>query len=327
DFTPYVKELHLEKDLVEIPGDEVTTDAAPTPWGHMNVFPLALDPSKPRDGAFDASLMPKDVIDLAAKIPYPHVVQINHPRAWNIGYFDIAKYDPKTGQAGAAWYDGRFDAVELWNGRNIESRDKVRTDYFSLLLHGHVVTPTANTDTHGVVGQEAGYPRTFVKVDDDGSTAGWNDTRTADLVKGIVQRRDVVLTNGPFLKVDVNGAGIGGIAKGHALKVHVVAQSAPWITLEKVGLAFGNGAPIEKPITMTKNAAGAMEATVDLDAQAAKDDVVSVWVSGSKPMTPVLNGDPSEIMPYAMTGAIWIDADGDGKALGRDARASVKKSQ
>jgi hypothetical protein len=37
-------------------------------------------------------------------------------------------------------------------------------------------------------------------------------------------------------------------------------------------------------------------------------------------MTPVLAAGPggnAEITPWAMTGAIWIDADGDGKALGR----------
>ncbi|MEO8798874.1 MAG: CehA/McbA family metallohydrolase, partial [Polyangiaceae bacterium] len=325
DFTPYVNELHLERELVEIPGDEITTDAALVPWGHMNVFPLHPDPTKPRDGAIDASLTPTQVIDLAAKIPYPHVVQINHPRAWNIGYFDLAKYDPKTGLAGAPWYDGRFDAVEVWNGRNIESRDKVRTDYFSLLMHGHPVTPTANTDTHGVIGQEAGYPRTFVRVDDDGPTTGWNDARSADLVKGIVERRDVVLTNGPFLKVDVNGVGIGAIAKGKHLLVHVVVQSAPWVTVDKIGLTFGSGASLERPLVTKLNGAGALEGVVDFQVASPKDDVVSVWVSGSKPMTPVLNGDPSEIMPYAMTGAIWIDADGDGKTLGRETKPAAKK--
>jgi hypothetical protein len=34
-------------------------------------------------------------------------------------------------------------------------------------------------------------------------------------------------------------------------------------------------------------------------------------------MTPVLSGDAKEIAPYALTGAIWVDADGDGKSLGR----------
>jgi hypothetical protein len=34
-------------------------------------------------------------------------------------------------------------------------------------------------------------------------------------------------------------------------------------------------------------------------------------------MTPVLAGEAKEISPFAMTGAIWVDADGDGKSLGR----------
>jgi hypothetical protein len=34
-------------------------------------------------------------------------------------------------------------------------------------------------------------------------------------------------------------------------------------------------------------------------------------------MRPVLSGDDAEISPWAMSGPIWIDTDGDGKALGR----------
>jgi hypothetical protein len=52
-------------------------------------------------------------------------------------------------------------------------------------------------------------------------------------------------------------------------------------------------------------------------ARAARDDAFVVIASGSWPMTPVLSGEPKEIAPYAMSGAIWIDGDGDGRALGR----------
>ena len=34
-------------------------------------------------------------------------------------------------------------------------------------------------------------------------------------------------------------------------------------------------------------------------------------------MRPMFSGDDKEIAPWAMTGAVWIDADGDGKSLGR----------
>jgi hypothetical protein len=53
------------------------------------------------------------------------------------------------------------------------------------------------------------------------------------------------------------------------------------------------------------------------EVRATKDDAFVVIVSGGKPMRPMLSGDDAEIVPWAMTGAIWIDADGDGKSLGR----------
>jgi hypothetical protein len=57
------------------------------------------------------------------------------------------------------------------------------------------------------------------------------------------------------------------------------------------------------------------EATFKMTART--DDAFVVVVNGSTPMRPVLAGDPDETRPSAVTGPIWIDADGDGKALGR----------
>jgi hypothetical protein len=48
-----------------------------------------------------------------------------------------------------------------------------------------------------------------------------------------------------------------------------------------------------------------------------------VIASGTKPLEPVLaSGTPKDIAPFAMTGAIWVDADGNGECLGVK---SVKK--
>ncbi len=51
DFRALTKELGLAPWVVHVPGDEVTTDSNKKPWGHVNVFPLGPDPSKPRAGA------------------------------------------------------------------------------------------------------------------------------------------------------------------------------------------------------------------------------------------------------------------------------------
>ncbi|MEO8875016.1 MAG: hypothetical protein ABI461_05465, partial [Polyangiaceae bacterium] len=65
DLMPVVREAKLDDELVEIPGDEVTTDAALIPWGHANIFPLLPNPKLPRGGAVDATKPPKDVFDVA----------------------------------------------------------------------------------------------------------------------------------------------------------------------------------------------------------------------------------------------------------------------
>ena len=183
------------------------------------------------------------------------------------------------------------------------------------------MTPTADTDTHGVVDQEAGYPRTYVRVSDDTQLETWDASRTADLVKGVKTLRDVVLTNGPMLRVTVAGAPVGGLAKARggqvAVKVHV--ECAPWVDVDTVRVIHvRDGAPeATQPVKLTALRSGAMGADLSFSVAVRGDDAIAVLATGSKPMTPVISGDAAELLPWAMTGAVWIDADGDGKSLGR----------
>ncbi|CAN5457267.1 hypothetical protein BH09MYX1_BH09MYX1_40650 [soil metagenome] len=330
DLSPIVRARNLTRYLVAIAGDELTTDASRKPWGHANVFPLALDPAKQRGGAPPvADREAKDVFaGIRAAQSRPFVVQINHPRSGNTGYFDLLHFDRKTGVGSGSGYDSTFDAIEVWNGRNIFARDPVLGDYLALLRTGHPVTATGNTDTHGIVAQEAGYPRTWVRVKDDTHLDAWTDARTDDLVRAVREIRDVVVSNGPFLRVDAAGVGIGGIAKAknHILSAAVHVECAPWMSVEKLVVRRALGAKSdgeeisELPITLVKkerDGGFVLTADVPLKLTFDHDDAFVVIVRGQKPLAPILGGDPSETMPYAMTGAIWVDADGDGKSLER----------
>ncbi len=327
DLSGLVRELHLERDLVQIAGDEITTDSSKKPWGHANVFPLPFDASQPRGGA--PQTRDKSAREVFADVrargltPAP-VFQVNHPRTGITGYFDQLGFDPKTGVGTDPGYDPDFDALEVWNGRNVEAREKVLADYFALLRTKHPVTATADTDTHGIVGQEAGYPRTYVRVHDDSHLDAWSASRTTDLVRGVRERRDVVLTNGPFLRVVVNGAPIGGVARGREIEVKVHVESAPWIRVERFRVvSVRTGANVaEAPLAPKTAASGALSADAAPRVRVDADDALIVIAQGTVPMTPVLNGETREITPFAMTGAIWIDADGDGQSLGRRARTT-----
>ncbi len=321
---PIVQALGLQRELVSISGDELTSDASRHSWGHANVFPLPFDPSKPRGGApLVRDRTPGEIIDeLGRAGSGEFVFQVNHPRSGESGYFDQLAFDPATGVGTGAGYDGRFDALEVWNGRSAEARGKVLRDFLALLRTQHPVTATADTDTHGIVGQEAGYPRTYVRVGSDSQLETWGPDRTAQVVRGIKTLRDVVLTNGPMLRVTANGAPIGGIARGPLVTVKVHVESAPWVVVDEVRVlrASERSDVVRAVIVQKPTSGGALAADVALSVRVAGDDALVVVVSGNRPMVPVLSaaaGETIDVSPWAMTGAIWVDADGDGRALGR----------
>jgi hypothetical protein len=326
DLAPLVRELGLSSWVVQIAGDEVTSDASKKPFGHANVFPVAPQPDKPRNGAPAVrDRLAADVFADARALPGgPHVLQINHPRSGKNGYFDLLGFDPKTGVGTQPGYEAAFDAIEVWNGRVVAHRTKVLEDYFALLRTGRPATPIADTDTHGIVGEEAGYPRTFVRLGAaaDMALGSWDATRSQVLVKGIRDARDVVLSNGPFFSVSTNGVGIGGVARTRAngaVDVKVTVTTAPWVVVDKAELRFARSSVPVAPVALApkRSASGALVAEASFTVHVKEDDALVVVVSGTRPMRPVLSGEDSEIAPWAMSGPIWIDANGDGKALGR----------
>jgi hypothetical protein len=342
DMAKVVERLGLAAYLRSIVGDELTSDASRDPFGHVNAFPLTVDPADARGGALSVrDKSAKEVFDALRALPGERVIQVNHPRLGRIGYFDQLRFDPKTGVGAAPGYDARFDAVEVWSGRHAASRDQVLFDLWALLRTGHPVTPTANTDTHGVVGQEAGYPRTYVRVPED-DPARLDPTA---LVEGIAQQRDVVLTNGPFVSMRLGAAEQGARVslgdKGAAVsELLVTVERAPWIEVSELvlyvggemlppvalsGRAGSSGSLVDE-VTFTLERAGVAKVgggkAGGLAGRARKvaitgDTFIVAVARGARPLEPVLTGDAADILPFGMTAPIWIDADGDGKCLGR----------
>jgi hypothetical protein len=323
NLEPIVKKLHLEGEFVSISGDEITTDASLRPWGHVNAFPMPYDPSRPRGGAPGAR--DRTPQELFAEVrSYPggdRVIQVNHPHSGASGYFDRLGFDRAGGVGTDARYDATYDAIEVWTGRNIESRARVIDDLRALLRTGHVVTAVATTDTHGIVGQEAGYPRTYVRVPDDARLEAWEAARTAALVRSIKAAHDVVLTNGPMIRVSANGAPIGGIARGRRVTLKVHIECAPWVKVDRVRVLRANdgsqASDDEKRVKLTPLSSGARATDVTFALELDRDDALMVIATGDEPLSPVLAGGGAEIFPWAMSGPIWVDADEDGRALGR----------
>jgi len=125
--------------------------------------------------------------------------------------------------------------------------------------------------------------------------------------------------------VSAAGTPIGGVARGPMVQVKVHVESAPWVVVDELRLVRASApdaavATLTQRIAETPNAAGALAADATFTVRASADDAFVVVASGARPMSPVLGsaaGADAEITPWAMSGAIWIDADRDGKSLGR----------
>ena len=166
-------------------------------------------------------------------------------------------------------------------------------DWFNLLNLGHRYVGLAGSDAHGL-SNHTGYPRTYLYV-------GHDDPRALDdrsVVDSIRQRR-VMMTNGPFVEVSVNGMPMGAnlrTADGK-VEVNIDIQSPPWI-LPDTGIIWVNGRERDRfPIEMSN---GRFAYSVDLSLEA--DSWLVVEVTGDQSLFPIV--EPENLEPMQLGEAV-----------------------
>jgi hypothetical protein len=221
------------------------------------------------------AMLPGEIFD-AFRARGARVVQVNHPRSSGVGGFQAyftrsgmtVDFAARTIASVAAnqdipteWlrlpsdeplFDDDFDAIETWIsfGRNDSDGDGVRDipdldtclrDYMNFLSLGKIVTPLANGDTHTRERDVAGLPRTLVRVPDDGEDAlrAGVEEETWRTLLGEAPR-DVVVTNGPMIRVSGTGEGrppVAGTtvqAEGGAATFEITASVAGWSDVDTI---------------------------------------------------------------------------------------------
>lgn len=204
------------------------------------------------------------------------VVMLNHPRAGFAGTVVIGLfndlggvgYDPNlpitafpnnlldlpslynkaiVGPPGTDTTVLSFDALEIQNGPSIRGYQRVRADWFSLLKQGIHRTGTAVADSHRVVLENAGFPRSYVA-----SMAKGPATIDEDQLTEAIKAMKVMGSNGPFIRFQMfdfgtfRWRGLGETARGvgpFAL-ASISVEAAPWIPVEEVRI-FKNGELIQ----------------------------------------------------------------------------------
>lgn len=215
-------------------------------WGHMGVFPLTPDPSRPNAGAPRwqtyptaddpdaefATLSPPAVFDAVRARPEAPIVIINHPRG-GANYFDYVGFDPATGLVddAAAW-DEKFTLVEVFNDSGWQAnRTSNVADWLGLLRAGRRVFAVGSSDSHGYVGSPVGYPRTCVDV-------GTSDPRavTATLVRDRLAAGRAVISGGIAVRARIGEAGPGDTVRGAGspLALSIEVRAPTWVDVDAI---------------------------------------------------------------------------------------------
>lgn len=338
---------------------------ANVPWadyphtiGHHNAFPLTVQEGMHKNGApEDEYVSVGTLYERLRALPSPvdvPIVQLNHARSSRdgsiyLGYFDACGFDPTApvdpdgpcfadvGPMGTrAW---SFDAMEVMNGKDSVRNFNMSRDWYSLLRQapgGDLPTGTANSDSHRLLFQEAGYPVNVLH------TGGTLDTLDDQALVDIVRAHRASGALGVFAWAVARPAGTNGpgaepgdtatITGDVDLEVSVAA--APWIPVQQIRI-LQDGVVIDtlSPTTTPTDPFGTdgvvrYSGTVTVPALAA-DGFLTVEAGFALPTLEDTNGDgqldldlgPAPMPfgavvvdghPEAFTNPIFIDVDGNG---------------
>lgn len=307
DFAPTVAQLiaagELAQPLATMVGSEVSTVGKR--FGHFNLFPMQLG-----DSVNYTDTTPKAMFAEMRKVAPAGILQVNHPRWPDLGYFQVYRMDPKTHRVPAAFkdeYETDFDALEVFNGLDAYSHPRVRLvirDWIAQLGRGLRYTATGNSDSHKLAFEDPGLPRNLIfhgaRAHDDQDVYA----NEADIIDGIKRGR-VLVTNGPYIDVKVGDKGPGDTVKsdGKPVFVDVRVRAVPWVDVSHVEVLVGAKADRLRSIPVAKaDALIRYQETVKVPGYA--KTFVIVLVSGKKPLENVY---AAGVRPLAFTNPIWIE--------------------
>jgi hypothetical protein len=313
DYRPALKILGLEKYLAVISGNEVTRNGLI----HYNSYPLECRKEEERNGAISPLAEEASVLFEASRRKDPQaLVQVNHPRDSDIGYFNNYRLDPES--AAFAWtnFDTSFDLLEVMNGPCFSSsNEEAVQDWFNLLNRGYYFPIVGSSDSHTIDRGEPGYCRTYIYYG-----GGKGDKVDWPLLEEALRKGRSFVSNGPLVEFKINDIhGPGDLmteSKGE-VRVSVEVRSAPWVSVDEVRLVVNGERKIVFPIRCQDERILKFSEEVGLSLK--EDSYIVVEVLGKKSLFPVLQSQArngrleSANLPYALTNPVFIDVDGTGR--------------
>ena len=354
DLQPLVEELGFGSLVRVLPGTEVTPFAYGHFNGYPLERDAASPSGGAIDWARGASgfaLTPREVFD-SLRAAGAQLVQVNHPRSAPdqlsdfLQFFDRAglefDYDTRTisGDLLAqpvpnewlrlppdqSMWDLSFNALEVFNQLGMKDTDGdgrrepyqldvVMKDWFNFVSFGFDVVPLGNSDTHTVVKDPMGMPRTMVRVGDDSRDA----VESGDVIQPLLETllgqgpspRDVVVTDGPMIRVTEQGEDASAIGKvvdgaGGEATLAITVQSPRWAEFDTIEI-FANAVPdIRSDVTVLQPVACF---TVVPEADLPPDDPCAKAPLGSAPLDVNLVAVAPGFQRYEASATITLSTD------------------
>ncbi|HXG11276.1 MAG TPA: CehA/McbA family metallohydrolase [Gemmataceae bacterium] len=325
-YLPHLKALGVERLMGTCTGIELT--GQPLPLNHQNAFPLRLKPRTQDGGAPQTDADPQKQIrrlfewdDKAEKL-----VQQNHP---DIGWLFFDK--DGDGQPDGGYHEGFpfMHVIEVHPIDDVLSMEPYRLEldakkvrvrnnhrvfnWLQLLNQGHRIPGVVNTDAHYNYHGSGGL-RNYVRC--DAAVPGAIDP--LEIVRH-AKKGHLVMSNGPFLEVKLNGALPGDDlrledGKG-TLQVRVCCPN--WFDIDRVQVLL-NGRP-DPRLNFTRKTHPQLfgEGAVRFDQKLAlaldRDaHVIVVAVGEGSTLGEVMGPMWGRQNPAAISNPIFVDVDGGG---------------
>jgi len=313
DYSGALKKLNLANELAVILGCEVTTPDVI----HFNTYPMEFRPAEEGHGAINSAAEEASPLFLASRQKNPaSILQVNHPRAGSLGYFNNFYLDQESASTALSSFDPNFDLLEVLNGPYFYSSNQVAIeDWFHLLNRGYFFPLVGSSDAHGLDKGETGYARTYVFYD------GENGSRLdrAALIQALKKGRSFA-TNGPIVEFKVNGQSASGDliqARGGKVDIRINVRSAPWVAVDEVRIILNGERKVIFPVSAEESVVTKFAEDISLILK--EDSYICVEVLGKSTLFPVFQSPSGSgllkdgALPYALTNPVFVDVDGNAK--------------
>ncbi|MBI2891712.1 MAG: carboxypeptidase regulatory-like domain-containing protein [Nitrospirae bacterium] len=330
DYGSILDALGLKERIVAFPSVEISTagfgevNGEPKEFnGHFNPFPVV-----PLGGVVNAGAPPwwKPEWDPARIFKYAReklqakLVQINH--GGDDGYFCWRQYDPAANTAADPKYSADYDLMEIINGKGKDNWNSELTIWYGHLNFGRAVGGVGVSDSHQRLDDEPGYGRTYIGVEPSvANVPAFN----GDALAAAIKRGNIVISGGPFIRAEAtdsfgNRKGIGETVKARfaGLSFQILAPS--WMgpldfrvnengkvlystaDASKLGCAVGAGSNVVRYDCSGSLVNPKVDSWYNIEARA------RAGTEAANTLDPVYPG----AIPFAVTGPIYLDLEGDG---------------